>query len=622
MPLSVSPRRHRRGPLALAILAIAGLVVPGAVLAAKPAPPVNIQILNVSDWHANLDPASANGGAWNISARWKADRQAFDGPTLTLTAGDDFGASPPLSGFFDEVPSIQAQRLMGIQVNTFGNHNFDRGIAHLQSMIDLAAAATTGTSGAHPGEPFRYVATNLANLDANLTGVDRIKYFTLDGVKVAVLGIVNEEAPTLVSVGNFGTIQVTDGVAATKAAAREARLNGAKAVIVITHKGVTDGTAGTGPLTDFVNALPGGLVDVVIGDHTNIKYSGTGALNGILFHENASFGNSYAKTFLSVRPGAGPGVVSKSVTFVSPTAGTLSSNNTSCGSLTYCDQDIVDMLVPYRVQLAAALDGRIGTSTLPFDRGSNIERRQEVPLGDLLADSLVERYGVQIGFYTGGSIRSQFPACGYHPVDTTLNRANYRDDKDNPPQHVVVVTCAGYGSGSPLDLVIGDVYTVLPFGNNIVTRTVTGDLLWRVLENSVSHCPLNYDPNDDTKTCDGRFAQVSGIKFTFDKSVASGCTGNEIAANGPITWSCASSGGRITSVSLSDGTPIPADTTTYSFATTDFTNNGGDSYFMLAGVGTSRDRDANSFLAYLQDIGGVLDPSSYPLNRITICPCP
>jgi 2',3'-cyclic-nucleotide 2'-phosphodiesterase (5'-nucleotidase family) len=78
VPLTVSPRPTRRGPIALALLALVALVIPGAVWAAKPppAPPVNIQILNVSDWHANLDPASSAGGAWNISARWDADPPA------------------------------------------------------------------------------------------------------------------------------------------------------------------------------------------------------------------------------------------------------------------------------------------------------------------------------------------------------------------------------------------------------------------------------------------------------------------------------------------------------------------------------------------------------------------
>ncbi|HUQ44193.1 MAG TPA: 5'-nucleotidase C-terminal domain-containing protein [Candidatus Limnocylindria bacterium] len=615
MPLSLSPRRIRRGPLALAMLALVGLIVPGAVLAAKPAAPVNIQLLNVSDWHANLDPASANGGAWNISARWKADRLAFNGPTLTLTAGDDFGASPPLSGFFDEVPAIQAERLMGLQVNTFGNHNFDRGIDHLQSMIDLATAPSTGTAGAHPGQPFSYVATNLSNLDANLTGVERIKYFTLGGVKVAVLGIVNEEAPTLVSPGNFGTIQVTDGVAATKVAAREALRAGAKAVIVITHKGVTNAADGSGELIDFVNALPGGLVDVVIGDHTNVQYSGTGALNGILFHENASFGNTYAKTFLSVRPGVGPGVVSKSVTFVTPgPAGSLSTDKTSCtgtgATATFCDQDIVDMLVPYRHDLAVALDGVIGTTTQPFDRGGNLERRREVPLGDLLADGLRAIYDVQIGYYTGGSIRTQFPACNYQPVNTALKRANWNS------AHTTVVTCAGYGTGTPLDLVKGDVYSVLPFGNNILTRTVTGAQLWQVLENGVSLCP---NPITSGSTCQGRFPQVSGIKFTFNTALPTGCSGSETA---PITWSC-TAGGRVTDVTWSNGTPIAPDSQTYTFATTDFTNNGGDSYTMLHdGQGTSRDRDANAFLAYLEMVGPALDPAAFPLDRITcVAPC-
>ena len=125
MGVSQTLTTRRRGSLLLVLLALVAVAIPAGVLAAKPAAqPTTIQILNVSDWHGNIDPVGAAGGAWNISARWKQDRLAY--PTLTLTAGDDFGASPPLSGFFDEVPAVKAERLMGIQVNTFGNHDFDR----------------------------------------------------------------------------------------------------------------------------------------------------------------------------------------------------------------------------------------------------------------------------------------------------------------------------------------------------------------------------------------------------------------------------------------------------------------------------------------------------------------
>src|SRR6266542_3825806 len=119
----------------------------GAV--AAPHATVDIQFLNVSDWHGQLDPHNGIGGAAAISSYWKADRLANPN-TLTLTAGDDFGATPPLSNFFDDVPAVLAQRLMGIQVGTFGNHNFDGGLDHLQQMIDLAGSTTD------VGQPYSY----------------------------------------------------------------------------------------------------------------------------------------------------------------------------------------------------------------------------------------------------------------------------------------------------------------------------------------------------------------------------------------------------------------------------------------------------------------------------------
>jgi 5'-nucleotidase len=373
----------------LGLLAVALLAIAGAAVAQKPnAPaPVTIQLLNVSDWHGNVDPVSNTGGAWNLSARWQEDRLAL--PTLTLTAGDDFGASPALSSFFNEEPAVKAERMMGIQVNTLGNHNFDRGLAHLQQMIDLAGAPTSESA---PGQPYKYVSANLRNLKGNLSGVDPYAIFDVGGAKVAVVGITNEEAPNLVLPGSFGAITVTDGVSAANRYAAQARRDGADAVIVITHKGVRSLTPEpAGELIDFANAVSPGLIDVIIGDHTDIQFSGT--INGILVHENRSFGLTYAKTLLTIQPGARHGVTAKSVSFVSPgPSGALGNNNTSCtgGSppAPYCDQAIVDMLVPYREQLAEMLDDPIGTTTEPFKRGGNIERRQEVPLGDLIADGM------------------------------------------------------------------------------------------------------------------------------------------------------------------------------------------------------------------------------------------
>lgn len=104
-------------------------------------------------------------------------------------------AVTPLSSARSDAPSAATPV-------TFGNHNFDKGIAHLQSMIDLA--------------DFPYVSANLRNRDANLTGVEDFALFEVGGVTVGVVGVTNPEAPTLVFPGSFRTMEVTDPVPARR----------------------------------------------------------------------------------------------------------------------------------------------------------------------------------------------------------------------------------------------------------------------------------------------------------------------------------------------------------------------------------------------------------------------
>jgi 5'-nucleotidase len=598
----VQTTRGRLYVLFAALLALT-LLVPAGVLAKKPPPPppVTIQILNVSDWHGNVDPVGGVGGAWNISERWQEDRLAF--PSLTLTAGDDYNASPPLSSFFEEVPAVLAQRLMGMQVGTLGNHNFDRGVEHLQQMVDLAGAPTSDEA---PGDPFRYVSANL-KLNGEVEGIDPFASFNVGGVNVAVIGITNEEAPTLVLPGSFGAIQVTNGASAANRTAAAARRAGADAVVVITHKGVRgfvddDTSQPFGELIDFANEVSPNLIDVIIGDHTDVRFDGV--VNGILVHENRSFGLTYAKTLLTVQPGSGKGsragkVLNKSVTFVTPgPSGALSDNDTSCGALTYCDQAIVDMLAPYRTQLAALLDGKIGTTTQPYKRGNNIERVQEIPLGNLIADGMRWRYGTQLAFTNAGGIRQQLPTCSYSPADNTLNRSQW-----DPATLSVIETCPGYASGTPYDIVLGDAFAVLNFANTLNTRTVTGAQLWLALEHGVRSMP----------GANGRFPQISGFKFAFRDDIASGCSGDSCSIN------------RIQSVTLANGTPIPNDTsTTYTMALPNFVNLGGDGYFMFNdGTGASQEIDWIVFAEYIKAFPN-LNPTADPLGRITNCggPCP
>ncbi len=511
-------------------LVLAALVLmPGAGASAAPGATIDIQLLNVSDWHGQLDPLTVGtaqvGGAAALSAYFQADRAANPN-SLTLTAGDAVGATPPLSSFFDDVPTIQAMNLMGFQVDTLGNHNFDGGIARLQSQIDLAE--------------FQYVSANLTNRDDNLTGVKDFEIFDLGGVKVGVIGITNPEAPELVFPGNFGTIVPSDPVAAAFKAHRAAKAAGAEVFVVITHMGVTgfDGNGQPfGPLIDFANAVSKNnksRFDVIVGDHTDFQFSGI--INGALVYENRSRGLTYAKAVITVDANNHK-VLNKSVTFVTPFVSAVTP-----------DPAIVSLLAPYRDQLTPILSTEVGSATVEIPRsdacGRSDGRLCESLVGNTVTDALRQRYEVDFAITNSGGLRSAL-TC-----PTT----------DNPSDF-----CPAY-TPPPFPITRGQVLTVLPFGNVVVTLSVNGAELKSMLENGVSAMP----------GANGRFAQVSGLCFTYDISAPVG-TRVTSAVRQAADGSCTGAAIDLTNAS------------TYTIAENDFMANGGDGYPNFASRVVSRE---------------------------------
>jgi 2',3'-cyclic-nucleotide 2'-phosphodiesterase (5'-nucleotidase family) len=162
------------------------------------------------------------------------------------------------------------------------------------------------------------------------------------------------------------------------------------------------------------------------------------------------------------------------------------------------------------------------------------------------------------------------------------------------------------------------VYTVLPFANTVLRRTVTGAQLWEAMENGVSAISSTTGLG-----ADGRFPQIAGFEFTFDYTLTTGCTGTSGAAN----WDC-STPGRVISMSKSDGTPIPRDGTVYTLAIPSFTNQGGDSYrVFLDNLQTGENEALDAFVmeSYIDFLGAGGFPALTPTTdgRITKCgPCP
>ena len=529
--------------------------------------PVDIQILNVSDWHGQLDPLVVNnvqyGGAAVLTAYFNQHR-AENPNTLTLTAGDAVGATPPVSSFFQDEPTIRVMRLMGFHADTLGNHNFDAGLSRLQGQVDLARA----TSGV-PGTAYSYVSANLKKVNSNLDNVKKYKIFTVGGVKVAVIGITNPEAPSLVFPGNFGSIVITDPVAAANEARSEARKEGAQVFVALIHAGIVGRDAnnkGVGPLVDFAKGVSG--FDLILGDHTDFQYDDT--INGALVTENRSKGLTYSVVKLTVDPKNG--VTSKSVAFKTPLASAVTP-----------DAAVAALVGTYRTQLNPILGVVIGSATRAIPRSDKCGRADgrlcESLIGNVTTDAMRKAYGTEFAITNSGGLRDS-------------------------------LTCSGSAAGSgfcplftppPYQITRGQVQAVLPFGNVVVTVGLNGAELKAFLENGVSAMP----------GANGKFPQVSGLCFTYDISapVGSRVAGAvRQAADGSCTGAA---------VDLTAGA-------NYTVATNDFVANGGDGYPNVYGRSVSRDI-MDQVLANYVSTSSPLGPVTQ--NRIvctssgaTVCP--
>jgi 5'-nucleotidase len=104
-----------------------------------------VQILGLNDFHGNLetprDPVPLRnpdgsttkiraGGAAQLAATLK--RLRAGGQSVTVAAGDLIGATPLVSAYFLDEPTIKALSMAGLDYAAVGNHEFDKGGAELR----------------------------------------------------------------------------------------------------------------------------------------------------------------------------------------------------------------------------------------------------------------------------------------------------------------------------------------------------------------------------------------------------------------------------------------------------------------------------------------------------------
>jgi len=125
-------------------LVLLALVCPASSAFAESASPVELRILAINDFHGYLQPFSggigitdpadttkriavAAGGSETMATLVRQLREGHAN-TIFVAAGDLIGASPLLSAMFHNEPTIESLSMMGLQIASVGNHEFDEGI--------------------------------------------------------------------------------------------------------------------------------------------------------------------------------------------------------------------------------------------------------------------------------------------------------------------------------------------------------------------------------------------------------------------------------------------------------------------------------------------------------------
>jgi 2',3'-cyclic-nucleotide 2'-phosphodiesterase (5'-nucleotidase family) len=485
-----------------------------------------VQVLQLSDLHGAVEVGTSFGAAL-LASNWDTDRKA-NPVTVALSSGDNIGAAPPISTEFEEIPTIEMLNAAKLDVSIPGNHEHDRNLDHLNKMIGLSN--------------FQWVVSNYNAEDLSVlkSGEKQMKTYSIierGGIKIGIVGSNTPETIEQVFPGNLDyktasgskkTIIINPGVEGINKAIVEAKTAGADIVIALLHQGWLQNADGTakGPLNEMAEEIKGAVA--IYGGHSHQTFAsvipGTIRTNPVVLGQTRNSGVEYTRTQICMKRGK---VVGQSIQHVLKSASSTI-NTGVLSTVTTPDAPAAEMVKKYKDQLTAKLDVKIGTVSGVFPRGGTpaVERSGETPMGNYIADLMRAKYKTDFAIQNGGGIRDTFPAKTYTPANSSLVRS---------------------GTG-PLDVTLGDAFTVFPFGNQIATSVVTGENLWKALENGVGG---NY-PGD------GRFPQISGFKFSFDSSKPAGS--------------------RIVEVTKLDGTAIPKDGTQYTITTLDFVIYGGDGY--------------------------------------------
>ena len=419
--------------------------------------PVEITLLAINDFHGNLRPAPGGividdpadkskkitvpaGGAEHMATLVKQLR-AGKKNSVFVAAGDLIGASPFLSALFHDEPTIESLSMMGLEIASVGNHEFDEGLGELRRMQNGGCHPVDGCKGPHPfmGATFNYLAASTIETATGKPVLPPYEIKSFDGISVGFIGLTLKATPTLVSPPGIAGLEFRDEAETVNALVPELKAKGVEAIMVLIHEGgVPTGDYNecpgiSGPIVEIVKKFDR-AVDVVVSGHTHRAYSC--AIDGRLVTSGDKYGTVVTAIDLKLDRATRDVISAKA-------------NNVIVRTGAYAADPAQTALLAAYDKVAAPIAARpAGSVTTTLTRMPDMTTG-ESPLGDIIADAhlaATTAAGAVIAFTNPGGIRADI----VHQADGAVS--------------------------------YGDVFAAQPFRNQLVTVTLTGAQIKAALE--------------------------------------------------------------------------------------------------------------------------------------------
>jgi 5'-nucleotidase/UDP-sugar diphosphatase len=439
-------------------------ILAGLTMAAPVAADTTLHILHINDLHSRIAPISrfnstcdaeddAAGECFGGVARvataindLRDELTAAGENVIVLDAGDQYQGSLFFTTY-DGAAAGEFMEAIGFDAMALGNHEFNNGPEGILPLLNQVT--------------FPVVSGNLdVSGDPSLAGrVGDTLILDVNGVQVGIVSALSLDTQEISSPGD--TVVFMPEIEAMQADVDALTAEGVGIIIGLTHVGL--------PADIRIAEAVTGL-DLIVGGHSHTYLSATDE------DRDGAYPTWITNPDGVLVPIVQAGAYSKYLGHLEVTFDDAGDVVYAAGDTMVLDASVMpDEAIAARVaELAGPIEEAMGElvgETTEFIEGDrSVCRAMECPMGNLVADAMLERVadqGIQIAIQNGGGLR------------------------------------ASIDSG---EVTMGEVFTVLPFQNTLATFQLTGAGVMAALENAVSQVEEGA----------GRFAQVSGLRYTWN----------------------------------------------------------------------------------------------------------